>query len=120
MRTLLLAALILTTGCMDGTLDEDTAYRRLVDAFDSEAQCLAEGDFAVCYQTLTLCANGRVRMDLVNRPEDGAYEVKDGSIAVARFLDRNVEFDLEARRSAQLPGRHPWERATPLVYDCGE
>lgn len=120
MRALLLSAVVLATACTDGTLDQDTTFRRLVDQYDSEAQCLAEGDLAPCYQTLALCSSGLVRIDLVNRPEDGAYELKDGSIAIARFIDKNVEFDLDARTSAQLPGRHAWEQVTPLVDDCGE
>ena len=103
---------------MDDTLSDDAAFRRLVDDFDSESQCISEGNFAVCYQTLTLCASGRVRMDLVNRPQDGEYTLADGDLAVARFIDMRVEFDLDAKRSAQLPGRHPWEQVQPLVYDC--
>jgi len=118
MRALLLAALVLGSGCMDDTLSEDTAYRRRVDGFDSEAQCLAQGQLTACYQTLTLCAGGLVRLDLVSRPEDGEYKLADSSIAVARFIDKRVEFDIDARTSAQLPGRHPWEQIHPLVYDC--
>ena len=44
MRALLLvpvALVVLGTACTDDTLSEDTAYRRLVDDFDSEAQCLS-------------------------------------------------------------------------------
>lgn len=119
MRALLLVILatLAATGCTSDTLDQDTAYRRLVDAYDSESHCITEGDFAVCYQTLTLCTNGRVTMDLVNRPQEGSYAV-DGNIARAEFIDMEVVFDLEAQRSAQLPGRHPWQRVEPLVYDC--
>lgn len=103
---------------MDDTLAEDTAYRRLIDAFDSEAQCLAEGNLAPCYQTLTLCSNGHVRMDLEARPKDGEYNLADSSVAIARFIDMRVEFDLETLQSTQLPGRHPWEQVTAIVYDC--
>jgi len=118
MRALLLAVLVLGSGCMEDTLSEDTAYRRLVDDFDSEAQCIARGSLSACYQTLTLCASGLVRLDLVSRPEDGEYKLADSSIAVARFIDKRVEFDLESQKSTQLPGRHPWEQVQPLVYDC--
>ncbi len=118
MRALLLLATVLASGCTTDTLSEDTAYRRLVDGFDSEAQCLAQGKLAPCYQTLTLCSSGLVRMDLEARPQDGEYNLADSSIAIARFSDMRVEFDLETRRSAQLPGRHPWEQTAPLVYDC--
>lgn len=117
MRALLLATLV-ATGCTSDTLDQDTAYRRLVDNFDSESQCVEQGDFNVCYQTLTLCTNGRVTMDLVNRPQDGSYNV-DGSVALAEFVDMEVMFDLETRYSAQLPGRHPWQLVEPIAYDCG-
>ena len=118
MRALLLAALVLGSGCMDDTLSEDTAYRRLVDGFDSEAQCLAQGQLTACYQTLTLCAGGLVRLDLVSRPEDGEYKLADSSIVVAKFIDMRVEFDLDARFSNDLPGRHPWEKVETIAYDC--
>ncbi len=118
MRALLLLATVLASGCMTDTLSEDTAYRRLVDGFDSEAQCLAQGNLAPCYQTLTLCSSGLVRMDLEARRQDGEYNLADSSIAIARFSDMRVEFDLESRNSAQLPGRHPWELTSPLLYDC--
>jgi hypothetical protein len=117
MRALLLAVVVLGSGCMDDTLSEDTAYRRLVDNYQSEAQCLA-GGLGACYQTLTLCTNGLVRMDLVSRPEDGEYKLADSSIAVAKFVDKRVEFDLETRTSAQLPGRHPWQQVDVIAYDC--
>ena len=118
MRAILLAVVVLGSGCTSETLSEDTAYRRLVDGFDSEAQCLAGGALAPCYQTLTLCASGRVTMDLVNRPQDGEYKLADSSIAVATFIDMRVEFDLDTQKSTQLPGRHPWEQTNPVVYDC--
>lgn len=115
---LLVAATVLASGCMDDTLSEDTAYRRLIDGFDSETQCLAQGNLAPCYQTLTLCSSGLVRMDLEARRQDGEYNLADSSIAVAQFSDMRVEFDLETRTSNQLPGRHPWEQVAPIAYDC--
>lgn len=118
MRALLLLATVLASGCMSDTLSDDTAYRRLVDGYDSEAVCIAQGNLAPCYQTLTLCSSGLVRMDLAARPQDGEYSLADSSIAIARFRDMRVEFDLDTRASTQLPGRHPWEEVTPLVYDC--
>jgi hypothetical protein len=118
MRAILLAVVVLGSACTSDTLSEDTAYRRLVDTFDSEAQCLAGGDLAPCYQTLTLCASGSVTMDLAARPQDGEYTLADSSIVVARFIDMRVEFDLDTRTSSQLPGRHAWEQVSPLLYDC--
>lgn len=118
MRALLLAVVVFGSGCMDDTLSEDTAYRRLVDTYDSEAQCLAQGNLAPCYQTLTLCTSGHVRMDLAARPQDGEYTLADSSIVVARFIDMRVEFDLDARVSNDLPGRHPWEKVETIAYDC--
>jgi hypothetical protein len=117
--TLLLALGIAATGCTSETVDENTAYRRLVERFDSEAQCLAEGDFTPCYQTLTLCTNGRVLMDLVNYPTTGEY-LLDGDRAVAEFIDRRVVFDLATQTSEQLPGRHPWLVVNPIVYGCSD
>jgi len=117
MRALLLAVVVLGSACVTDTLSEDTAYRRLVDSYDTEAQCLA-GGLGACYQTLTLCTNGLVRLDLVSRPEDGEYKLADSSIAVAQFIDRRVEFDLETQTSAQLPGRHSWHEVEVLTYDC--
>lgn len=121
MRALPLAFLALTAaaGCASDTLEQDTAFRRLVDGFDSEQQCLADGDFSICYQTLTLCASGRVSLDLVNRPSVGEY-LLDGSTAIAELIDMQLRFDVEDRFSPQLPGRHPWELVEPLVYDCAE
>jgi len=117
MRALLLAVVVLGTGCVTDTLSEDTAYRRLVDNYESEAQCLSSG-LGACYQTLTLCTNGLVRLDLVSRPEDGEYKLADSSVAVAQFVDRHVEFDLETKTSAQLPGRHAWSQVEVIAYDC--
>jgi hypothetical protein len=115
MRTLLLA--VLATACTGGTLGEDTAYRRLVDTYDSYDHCLATGNGNVCYQTLTLCSDGFARVDLENRPEDGSYTLENDN-AVATFARMTVIFDLDAARSSQLPGRHPWENVTPELYDC--
>ena len=118
MRALLLAVVVFGSGCMDDTLSEDTAYRRLVDTYDSEAECLSQGNLSPCYQTLTLCASGHVRMDLAARPQDGEYKLADSSIVVARFIDMRVEFDLDARSSNDLPGRHPWQTVETIAYDC--
>ena len=117
MRALLLALVVAGTGCTDTTLSENTAYRRLLDAYDSESECLAS-TLDPCYQTLTLCASGRVSLDLERRPMSGEYRLHDGSVAVAQFLDMSLEFDLEARTSPDLPGRHPWLQVTSLTYDC--
>ena len=82
MRAIALASLLVAiTGCGADTLD-NTTYRRLVDTFDSEDQCLAEGDFSPCYQTLTFCDDGRVNANLEFRQE-GTYKLL-GSDAVAR------------------------------------
>jgi hypothetical protein len=116
MRTLWLACLILvSTGCGSDTLD-DVTYRRLVDQFDSFDQCLSEGDFAPCYQTLTFCADGTVNANLEFR-QYGHYKVVD-DVAIARLLTLTVNFDLETQASSQLPGRHPWELVEPLQADC--
>ncbi len=123
MRAILLAATVVSVlgaGCADETLSEDIAYRRLLDQFDYEGQCLNEGNFSVCYQTLTLCTNGGASLDLANRPQDGTYTLHDDSIAVARFIDMDLEFDVERRVSPDLPGRHRWEIVDPIQYDCGE
>src|SRR5687768_1728453 len=122
MRAIYLLAVLgvlAATGCTSETVEQDTAYRRLGDAFTSEEQCLAGGNFNPCYQTLTLCTSGRITMDLANRPTEGEYRL-DGEAAVAQFTDMHVVFDLEARSSAQLPGVHPWVVVEPIVYDCLE
>jgi hypothetical protein len=113
MRAILLAVIV--SGCTSSSLD-NTAYRRLVDAYDTNDQCLAEGNFAQCYQTLTFCANGRASAMLDTRQE-GKYEV-DGDAAIANLPTITVVFDLDKQQSSQLPGRHPWELVTPLYYDC--
>jgi hypothetical protein len=118
MRTTCLASILAVfafTGCASDTLD-NTTYRRLVDQFDSFDQCLAEGDFAPCYQTLTFCADGRVNANLEFR-QQGPYKVDD-SRAIAKLQTVTVIFDLEKAASAQLPGRHHWELVEPLSVDC--
>lgn len=115
MRHLLL--IVVLAGCTDSTLDEDRAFRRLVDQFDTYEQCIADESFVSCYQTLILCANGRVMIDLDNRPQDGSYEL-DGDIATAKIGGERIVFDLDKRTSQQLPGRHPWEIVTPSFTGC--
>lgn len=119
MRKLCLGALLAVTagGCGSDTLD-NTAYRRLVDAFDTNEQCLAQGDYATCYQTLTFCANGRAHANLDIR-QDGNYQVSDSEV-IANLPYVTVVWDLEKATSSQLPGRNPWELVAPLVYDCTE
>ncbi|MBL0213823.1 MAG: hypothetical protein IPQ07_08065 [Myxococcales bacterium] len=108
-------AAILFTGCASDTLGDDTAYRRLVDGYDSYEACAAAG-FAGCYQTLTLCSSGAVRMELDPTRQQGKYTL-EGDIAVAAFPAMTVRFDLESATSSQLPGRR-WELVEPIVYDC--
>jgi hypothetical protein len=102
-------------GCASDKLD-NTAYRRLVDAYDTNDQCLAEGNFAPCYQTLTFCADGHVNANLDYR-EQGSYSVSDSEVT-AKLPTITVVFDLTKATSSQLPGRHPWELVEPLYYDC--
>ena len=116
MRTLCLASFLLViTGCGADTLD-NTTYRRLVDQFDTESQCLQTGDFAPCYQTLTFCSDGRANANLEFRQE-GSYRLRDSN-AIARLPSVTVVFDLETLSSEQLPGRHRWELVEPLSVDC--
>jgi len=115
MRALLLAAVVLT-GCASDTLGEDTAYRRLVDGYASYDACATAG-FAGCYQSLTLCTSGAVRMELDPTRQEGKYTL-DGDIAVAAFPTMTVRFDLSAATSSQLPGQHQWELVEPVIYDC--
>jgi hypothetical protein len=103
------------SGCDQDVLD-NTTYRRLVDQFDSFDQCLSQGDFAPCYQTLTFCADGRVNANLTYRQE-GDYRVR-GDNAIADLPTVTVIFDLETLSSPQLPGRHRWEPVEPLSVDC--
>jgi len=116
MRALLLASLVLA-GCTDNSFDEDRAYRRLVDRFDTYDQCIADKSLASCYQTFVLCTNGRVMMDLDNRPQDGSYDL-DGNIVTAKIAGEMIVFDLAKRTSSQLPGRHSWELAMPSFTGC--
>ena len=115
MRALVLAAAVLLTGCASDTLGENTAYRRLVDGYDSYDACAAAG-FAACYQTLTLCQSGASRMELDPQRQEGKYTL-DGDTAIASFPRMTVEFDLQSATSAQLPGR-TWELVEPVTYDC--
>jgi hypothetical protein len=115
MRALILSLVVVAAGCGSDMLD-NTAYRRVVDQFDTYDQCLAEGDFARCHDTLTFCSDGRVNVNLEFRQE-GSYEVREGE-AIAKLPTITVFFDLEKASSSQLPGRHPWELVEPLYYDC--
>ena len=114
MRALLVSALLLT-GCGSDTLGEDTAYRRLVEQFSTYEQCASSG-FVGCYQTLTFCASGKVRMELDPQRMEGKYTIEDDA-AVASFPTMTVRFDLDSASSQQLPGR-AWELVEPIVYDC--
>lgn len=114
MRSLVLSFLALTA-CGTDTLD-NTAYRRVVDSFDSGDQCIATGNFARCYDTLTFCANGSANAMLEFRQE-GHYELQNDA-AIAQLPTVTVIFDLQNATSEQLPGRHAWELVTPLQYDC--
>ena len=117
MRALwLVSFLFAVVGCGSDTLD-DTTYRRLLDKFDSYDQCLAEGNFSPCYQTLTFCADGRANANLEYRQE-GRYQVI-GKTAITRLPTVTANFDLEKQSSTELPGRHPWELVEPLSIDCG-
>jgi hypothetical protein len=109
--------MLVLAGCTDSALEDDRAYRRLVDRFDTYDQCIADKAIVSCYQTLVLCANGRVMMDLDNRPMDGVYEL-EGNIATAHLQGDTIVFDLDRKTSTQLPGRHSWELATPSFTGC--
>jgi hypothetical protein len=115
MRALLIVTLL--AGCTDSALDEDRAYRRLVDRFDTYDQCIADKSLASCYQTLVLCENRRAMIDLDDRPLDGTYEL-DGNIATAKVEGEMIVFDIEHLTSPQLPGRHAWELAMPSFTGC--
>ncbi len=118
MRTTLVLLLLapLATACTDDTVGENTAYRRLQDAYDNEAHCLSS-TVSACYQTLTLCTNGRASVDLAMRPMRGTY-LLSGSIARTETIDMSFDFDLETQSSPDLPGRHPWGLVESLNYDC--
>lgn len=114
----MLLVTVLAVGCStDTTLSEDTAFRRVIDQYDSYDECINDSQFLDCYQTLTLCASGRVAMSLNPQVEDGSYQL-DGDLAIATFLTKTVEFDLTTATSEQLPGRNNWERVEPIYYDC--
>jgi len=115
MRAALLLSAALFAGCASDTLGENTAYRRLVDQFDSYDQC-AKAGFTACYQSLTLCTSGAVRMELDPERQEGKYRL-DGDVAIAEFPRMQVQFDLEKAQSQQLPGR-TWDLVEPVVYDC--
>jgi hypothetical protein len=116
MRTLLASLALLAVGCTDSAFDGDTAYRRLIEGYDSETAC-ANGGFDACYQIMTFCANGKAGLVLDDTdPQYGNYEVID-SVARATLLDMWFDFDLETQTSAQLPGRR-WALVEPLQYDC--
>ena len=115
MRALLLVVLV--AGCTDSALDEDRAYRRVIDRFETYDQCINDKTVQSCYQTFVLCANRRVMIDLENRPLDGTYDL-DGDIAVATVGGGMIEFDLVRKSSAQMPGRNSWELATPSFTGC--
>jgi len=111
-----LIALTLLSGCTDSS-EPDTAYRRLVDQFDSYEQCIANKEIVSCYQTFVLCANRRVLIDLENRPLTGFYE-RDGEMVTAHVEGDLIYFDETSRTSNQMPGKHQWELAMPSFYGC--
>ncbi len=118
MRALCLVSLLVAAvGCGSDTL-ENTTYRRLPDRFDSFDQCLAEGEFAPCYQTLTFCSDGRANANLDFRQEGRYHVYEEHAIAELPYI--RVVFDLETSSSKDLPGRHPWELVEPLQADCAE
>jgi hypothetical protein len=119
MRGMMLALLVVATtaGCASDSLD-NTAYRRLSDSFDTYDQCLAEGNFAPCYQSLTFCADGRANLLLDYRLE-GKYIVRENE-AIATLPTMTLHYDLESASSSQLPGRHEWELVAPVYYDCAQ
>jgi len=117
MRAFLLGLVVtLAAGCTESSLGSDTAYRRLVDAYDTEWACLA-GGLDACYQVITLCANGTATLDLESRPLRGTY-LLDGALARAEMVEMRFDFDLETLSAPQLPGRHPWTLAASLTHDC--
>jgi hypothetical protein len=115
MRALALVA-VLVSGCASETLGDNTAYRRLVDQYDSYQQCATSG-FDACYQSLTLCASGASTIELDPQREQGKYTL-DGDLAVSAFPRMTVRFDMEKLTSQDLPGRNAWELVEPVAYDC--
>ena len=113
----LIATLVLFAGCTDTALDDDRAYRRLTDRFDTYDACLADKTAPSCYDTLTLCANQRVFLDIDNRPVEGSYQL-EGHVASMRIEGDVITFDTQTLTSSQMPGRHRWELATPSFYGC--
>ena len=111
-----LVALALVAGCTDSS-DPDTAYRRLVDQFDTYDQCVQAKPIVSCYQTFVLCQNGRVMVDLENRPLSGTFE-RDGAVVTAHVEGSLIIFNEETRTSSQMPGKHGWEVAMPSFYGC--
>ncbi len=117
MRTAFLVAL-LVTGCTDTTVDEDMTFRRLRDEFSSYDQCLAEGNFTPCYQTLVMCPDARTRIDLQNSPQRGTYQLVDSQAVLSFTVMGTIHFDLESNSSPELPGVHAWERIEPISHGC--
>jgi hypothetical protein len=113
-----LFALVVVAGCTDSAVDEDVTYRRLRDQFTSYDQCLAEGNFTPCYQTLTLCPDQRTRIDLNNAPQRGSYTLNDSEAVMTFTVMGTIHFDLESASSPELPGVHDWERIDPISHGC--
>lgn len=118
MKRALPVVLCLVAGCTDATVDDDLTYRRLRDDFTSYDQCLAEGNFTPCYQTLTLCPDARVRIDLANSPQRGTYQIIDSEAVLEFTIMGTIHFDLESASSPELPGVHAWERIEPISHGC--
>jgi hypothetical protein len=120
MRTLVIAVLVAAplAACTDTAFDENVTYRRLNDQFESHDQCLAEGDFTPCYQTLHMCTDGRAVIDLQNSPQHGTYQLADSEAVLTFTVMGTIHFDLDAESSAQLPGVHPWEHIDPTFQSC--
>lgn len=117
MRHALLLVLV-ASACTDSTVDSDVTFRRLRDEFTSYDQCLAEGDFTPCYQTLTLCPDARTRIDLVNSPQRGTYRIVDSQAVLEFTIMGTIHFDLDSASSPELPGVHDWERIEPISHGC--
>lgn len=117
MRSALLVA-VLAAGCTDTTVDNDVTFRRLRDEFTSFDQCLAEGNFTPCYQTLTLCPDSRTRIDLANAPQRGTYQLVESQAVLEFTIMGTIHFDLDSASSPELPGVHDWERIDPISHGC--